>query len=89
MANEKILLKSEDLKSLEEIADFLRQLADKVQTGRLTLKQAGEEVNLSLPGKCVLEVKVDEEVKGKTKKYELDVEIEWKEGEGTGELKIA
>jgi amphi-Trp domain-containing protein len=89
MANEKILLKSEKLKSLEEIADFLRQLADKVQTGQLTLKQGGEEVNLSLPDKCVLEVKVDEEMKGKAKKYELEVEIEWKEGQGSGELKIA
>lgn len=86
---EKVLLKSEDLKSLEEIADFLRQLANKIQTGQLTLKQAGEEVNLSLPGKCELEVKVEEEVKADTKKYQLEIEIEWKEGEETSELKIA
>ncbi len=86
---EKVLLKSEDIKSLAEISDFLNKLAGKIQTGKLTLKQAGDEVNLTLPGKCVLEVKVEEEVKANTKKYQLEIEIEWEEGETAGEIKIA
>lgn len=88
MPNEKILLKSESLKTLTEISDFLRTLADKIQSGNLVLKQDDNEVNLSLPQNCVLEVKVEEELKGGVKKYQVEVEIEWKEGEENQELEI-
>lgn len=89
MARENVLLKSESSKSLPEIAEFLRELADKVQSGNLTLKQGEEEVNLNLPNTCVLEVKVEEEPKGTGKKYQVEVEVEWKEGESEQEVQIA
>lgn len=88
MTNEKILLKSESSKTLTEISNFLRTLADKIQSGNLVLKQDDNEVNLSLPQNCVLEVKVEEEQKGDVKKYQVEVEIEWKEGEENKELEI-
>lgn len=88
MVNEKVLLKSESLKTLTEISEFLRTLADKIESGNLVLKQAGEEVNLNLPENCVLEVKVEEELKGNTKKYQVEVEVEWTEGEENQEVEI-
>lgn len=89
VTKEKVLLKSENPKTLGEISEFLRALADKVQDGNLILKQAGEEVNLSLPQNCVLEVKVEEEPRGDTKKYQLEVEIEWSENGKEQEIELA
>lgn len=88
MTKEKILLKGENTKTLEEISDFLKTLADKIQSGNLTLNQAGKEVNLNLPPKCVLEIEVEEKPKGDRKKHQLEIEIEWFEDGQEQEIKI-
>jgi amphi-Trp domain-containing protein len=88
MGTEKVLMKSEERKSLGEVAGFLRQLADKVESGQVTLQQADTELSFALPGIVTLEVKVDEEDKKGRTKLGLEVEIEWYEGDEAGEVKL-
>jgi amphi-Trp domain-containing protein len=84
MGRETVLFKSEEKKSRSEIAAFLRTLADKVEQGRVSLIQAGEELALDLPETLTLEIKAEEESKGQGASMSLEVELEWRPGsEGT------
>lgn len=71
--------KSEERKQLGDVAASLRQLADKLATSETTLKQAADELTLSIPNHVVLEVKVEEETRRGGKKQSLELEIEWTE----------
>lgn len=80
MGREQVLFKSEERKTAQEVAVFLRQVADKIEQGSLILKQGTNEIVLSFPKNLTLEVKVEEETKVKVKRT-LELEIEWVEGE--------
>lgn len=75
--------KSEERKQLGDVAAFLRQLADKITTSKITLKQAADELTLSIPNHVVLEVKVEEETRRGGKEQNPEIEIEWTEGESS------
>lgn len=76
----KILFKNEEYKTSKEAAETLRQIADKVEQRKLTLKKGSEEISIDIPENVELEIKVDEKRKGDVKKS-LEIEIEWKEGQ--------
>jgi amphi-Trp domain-containing protein len=76
---ETILFKSEERKNIQEVADVLRQIADKIEKGEVVLKRGSEEVRLEIPSNVILELKVEEETKKNTKRT-LEIEIEWIEG---------
>ena len=76
MGHETVLFKSEEKKTKSEIADVLRQLADKVAQGCMTLNNQEMTVDLDLPETMTLEIKVEEETKQKTKRS-LEIELEW------------
>lgn len=76
MGNETVLFKSEEKKTNREIASVLRQIADKVEMGVMTLGQNDNKITLDFPQNMALEIKVEEEVKGKTKRS-LEIELEW------------
>ncbi|MBT8762807.1 amphi-Trp domain-containing protein [Desulfohalobiaceae bacterium Ax17] len=80
MGREQVLFKSEERKTAQEVAVFLRQVADKIEQGSLILKQGTNEIVLSFPKNLTLEVKVEEETKARVKRT-LELEIEWVEGE--------
>ncbi len=85
-----VLFKSEEKKSIQEVAGILRQIADKVESGEVVLSRGAEEVRLKIPANVTLELKVEEETKKYTKKS-LEIEIEWPEGgeeEGSAEVSI-
>ena len=78
MGRETRLFKSEERKTLTEIGDFLRLLADKITSGQVVLSQGGEEITLQLPQNLILEVQVEDEEKGtKGTQHSLEVEIKW------------
>lgn len=81
MGRETILFKSEEHKDLTAVADFLRQLADKLAQHEVTLRQGDNTLTLSIPNQVVLEIKVEEEAKQNATKRSLEIEIEWNEGE--------
>jgi amphi-Trp domain-containing protein len=81
VAKETVLFKSEEKKSLPEVASFLRLLADKLETGQVILQQGEESLPLDIPGQVVLEIKAEEEPKKNSLKRSLEIEIEWNEGD--------
>lgn len=88
MGRETILFKSEEPKALAEVAAFLRQLADKLETNQVILQQGAQEVILDIPANVVLELKAEEEDKKGKAKRSLEVEIEWIEGEEAGPVSL-
>jgi len=80
MGRETVLFKSEERKSTAEAAAVLRTIADKIETGRITLTAQGGEVSLVIPAQITLEIKAEEE-EGRTLKRSLEIELEWAEGD--------
>ena len=76
MGRETVLFKSEEKKSRDEAVTILRQIADKVETGNLSLQQGSESLNLHFPRNLTLEIKAEEE-SGKRTKRSLEIELEW------------
>ena len=76
MGNEVILFKSEEKKSSSEIAAILRQVADRVEKGSMTLGQNENSIALDFPRDMILEIKVEQEEK-KNIKRSLEIELEW------------
>ena len=78
MGNSKILFKTKELKSRSEVAAFLKQLAGKIEEGRVTLKAGAEETVLEMPDKLMLEVQADDKDKQSSGvRHTLEVEIKW------------
>ncbi len=84
MGIETVLFKSEEKKSASEIADILRQIADKIDSGSMTLMQSGNKIELDFPPSMVLEMKVEEE-QGRKLKKKFEIELEWVPGEAREE----
>ena len=84
MGKKTILFKSKEHRSLSEVADFLRELADRLDKNEVVLQKNAEDVTLTLPDGVVFELEVQEKSKkGKTTR-ELEIEIEWQEGDDAG-----
>lgn len=83
MGIETVLFKSEEKKSAAEIANILRQIAEKIDSGAMTLQQGGDEITVTFPGSMVLELKVEEE-QGRKLKKSFEIELEWVPGEEQG-----
>jgi len=80
MGIETVLFKSEEKKSAKEIAEILRQIADKIESGSMTLMQSGNETILDFPQSMILGMKVEEE-QGRKLKKSFEIELEWIPGE--------
>ena len=83
MGREIVLFKSEEKKTSSDIANTLRQIADKIDSGNMTLKQGSEEIMIEFPQNMVLELKVEEE-EGKRLKKSFEIELEWIVGDDQG-----
>jgi len=86
---EEVLFKSESTQSREEIADYLRAVADKL-SGReeITLSAGNDSVTMAVPDRPTFEVKAERETdsSGGNPELSLELEIEWDEnGAASGE----
>jgi amphi-Trp domain-containing protein len=78
MGKETRLFKSQERKSREEVSAFLSQLASKIASGQVVLRQGQEEISLNLPYTLVLEIQVEDEDKNqKGVQHSLELEIKW------------
>lgn len=89
---EEVLFKTERSHPREEIATYLRSVADKLDgDGGLTLSAGDESVDLAVPDRPTFEVKAERETNGSTE-LSVEFELEWTEGEdaegGGGDLSI-
>ncbi|ERH02360.1 MAG: hypothetical protein J07HN6_00392 [Halonotius sp. J07HN6] len=92
---EDVLFKSESDQSREEIASYLRTVADTLDSGdALTLKAGSESVTLDPPARPTFEVKAEREgPSGNMTERSVEFELEWDvsdsgEGGGGGQLEI-
>ena len=89
MGREVKLFKSEEKQSRADISAFLRQIADKLDTGTITLRQGDNELRLEIPETAILEVQVEEEnKKRKGIQQSLELEIKWYDGLGEAGLEL-
>lgn len=80
MAKKNVLVKSDRRKNLADSAAFLRELADKVESGQVTLVQAGNDVVIDLPDTVGFEIEYYEQPKKRGLKKQLEIELKWTEG---------
>jgi amphi-Trp domain-containing protein len=92
---EEVLFKSESNQSREDIAAYLRSVADKLdEGGSVTLTSGAESVTMEPPARPTFEVKAERE--GPTDgpgELSIELELEWDENAsegdgGSGELQI-
>jgi amphi-Trp domain-containing protein len=85
MGKEVRLFKSEEHKTSAEVAEFLRQIAGKIENGEVILRQGQEEITLNIPRNLILEIQVeDEDKKTKGIQHSLEIEIKWFDDNGKG-----
>ncbi len=85
MGKETRLFKSEEKKNRSEVAEFLRQIAEKIEDGQVILRQGEEELSLEIPMNLILEVQVeDEDKKSKGIQHSLELEIKWYDQDPSG-----
>lgn len=88
MGIEKTLFKSKELKSSAEIAQMLRQISDKLETGILKLGNQENEVQIDFPEQMRFELKHKEE-QGSKLERSFKIQLKWYIGEKpAGETKI-
>jgi len=92
---EEVLFKSESDQSREEIASYLRTVANNLDSGTAITLQAGSEaVTLTPPARPTFEVKAEREgPAGNMTELSVEFELEWDEnadagGGGSGQLEI-
>ncbi|WP_319575383.1 amphi-Trp domain-containing protein [uncultured Desulfobacter sp.] len=84
MGKEKVLLKSEEKMSKLEAAKLLRDIAEKIEKGKVTLRKGKDETVLDIPERVEVEIKAEEEVGKRKIERKLEIEIEWKVGDHKG-----
>jgi amphi-Trp domain-containing protein len=71
--------KSEELKSRQEVAAFLKELAEKIEVNRLVLSRGADNVSLNIPDTISLGILSESKKKKGKRKHSLELEIEWLE----------
>lgn len=74
------LFSSEEQTSRKAASAFLHELADRVASGKVVLRQGNQEVAVELPDTFELEVTLDRKDKKKGTKRSLEIELNWYEG---------
>jgi len=84
---EEVLFKSESTQSREEIATYLRAVADKLSAGEpVTLSAGDQHQTMEIPDRPTFEVKAERETdsSGGNAEQSLELEIEWDEHSSEG-----
>ncbi|WP_458187527.1 amphi-Trp domain-containing protein [Haladaptatus sp. NG-WS-4] len=84
---EEVLFETEATQSRGDVATYLRTVADKLESGEaITLNAGSQTVTLDPPARPVFEVKAERETSsGGRSEMSVEFELEWKEGEESGE----
>jgi amphi-Trp domain-containing protein len=74
--SEIVIMKSEEKRSIAEVSRFFRDLANRIDSGRITFTQGNNERTFELPNNLELELKVEEKT-GLAPKIQFEIELEW------------
>lgn len=88
MSKKSVLFRSEEWKPRHSTAAFLRELADELEDGEITLRRGEEELSLTLPETVELEIEITEKVKKHKTEREIEIEIEWAEEQTEGPVTL-
>ncbi len=88
MGRETVLFSSEEHTDRARVCAFLRELADRIESNSVVLKQGDAATEVDIPDDLVLEIKLEEEEKRSGVKHSLEVELEWQPG-GSGGGKVS
>jgi len=80
------LLKSKERRDVQSVADFFRQLADKLEAGELVLQRGADEILVAVPKQVTLGLKVKKKTKKRGPRHRLKIKLAWREGEGGDDL---
>ena len=81
MAKKNTLLKSKERRSVQDVAAFLRQLADRLEQNEITLQRGADEIRIDVPHHVTFKVKAKEKIKKQSTKRQLKLTLKWKEGD--------
>ena len=82
---EEVLFKSERRQSRDEIATYLRTVADKLDAGEeITLTTGSDSTTLSVPAQPTFEVKAEREGTAPNTELSIGFELEWDENDTGG-----
>jgi amphi-Trp domain-containing protein len=87
MAEKNVHYKSEEMMTRKQLASFLRDLADRLESNSLRLAQDDSEVDVDLPERVGVEVKYQTKPKDGETEHQLELEIEW--GPGSEGVRLA
>jgi amphi-Trp domain-containing protein len=84
---EEVLFKSESARSREDIAAYLRTVADSLESGReMTFSKGGESITMNPPARPTFEVKAEREGPANGPgELSVEFELEWDEDGGGDE----
>ena len=87
---EEVLFETEEVHDRTDIAVTLRDIADKIDDGRVTLGAGEQKITLDIPRRAEFEVKVERETSSSgSSELGLELELEWAEGESDdGPLRV-
>lgn len=81
MGKEVTLFEAEEKRSLSEVADFFRQLADRLDKKKVVLRAGDKKIKLDIPDNVELEIEVEKEISKNKTEIELEIELKWIEGD--------
>ncbi|MBN1487376.1 MAG: amphi-Trp domain-containing protein [Anaerolineae bacterium] len=84
MAKKNRLFKSKEYRDLHSVADFLRQLADKLENNELTIQHGAESFEIILPERVLMGVKLVEKPKKYKTQHTLQIRLKWTDGDAKG-----
>jgi len=81
MAKKNILLKTKERRSVQDVAIFLRRLADRLEQNEIDLQRGDEQISIEVPDRVTFKVKAKEKIKKRKTKHQLKLTLKWKDGD--------
>jgi amphi-Trp domain-containing protein len=79
MGRKNVLVKSKERRSIEDVAEFLHQLADRLVENELVVQQDNDEVTVTVPNQVTMKLKIKEKLKKRKTKHSLKLGLKWVE----------
>ena len=77
MAKKNTLIKTKERRNVQEVAAFLRQLADRLERNEVALQRGDEEIKIEIPNRITFKVKAKEKIKKRKTKHQLKMTLKW------------
>lgn len=81
MAKKNTLIKSKERRSIQDVAAFLRQLADRLEQNEVVLQRGDDEITVEVPSRVTFKLKVKEKIKKRKTKYQFKMTLKWDDGD--------